>query len=159
MSQQIDLTTLTNYSSLTAGQTYSISIKAKGIGVYTNGNKSAGVNYTVPVAGYSGDIRRHFDTNFTMEACTAIKFGSAPTSASDYDAYVTSSGVKGGLSSYSGQTEIYVWPYIARKSSAVIINNVRTQGGLTYANAVKVTLTGNYDIDLCYYKDGEHPID
>lgn len=105
---------------------------------------------TVIELGYSGNIT--YQSMNTGSLCqTYIKFGSAPTSASDYDSYTAVSGLDGasstgisGDTTYSNETKVYVWG----SNSAVTINGVTTNGGNSYSNAVEVTLIGNYDITL-----------
>lgn len=100
--------------------------------------------------GYSGNITT-YQGDGPSGKTTYIKFDTAPTDANDYDSYVDGSGKLTGLTSYSNKTKVYVWGTYHGTPGTIIINNVSTSGGLDYVNAVEVTLTGNYDIELEYH--------
>ena len=105
---------------------------------------------TVIELGYSGNITAQLRAA-AGGAGTYIKFGSAPTSANDYDSSVNSTGTITGDTTYSNETKVYVWG-----NSGVIINGVTTSvdTGVTYDNAVEVILTGDYNIVLLYSSGG-----
>lgn len=102
--------------------------------------------------GYSGNITT-YQGDGGNEIETYIKFDTPPTSDNDCDAFVDKFGTPNGLTSYSNKTKVYVWSSTTYYS-AVSINNVETTGGVGYANAVEVILTGNYDIALKYQRSG-----
>jgi len=109
------------------------------------------VDWTV-LTGYSGNITTSQGPG-AQSINTYIKFDTAPSSDNDYDAYVNSTGTLTGLTSYSNKTKVYVWSTTTRPGR-ITINNVETTGGVGYANAVEVTLSGNYDIALFHQTGG-----
>ena len=74
----IDLTTLSGYSTLTKGQTYSITVKAKASG-YQDSDASAAVSYTVPQPTLAAPVITASDTTITWDAVE---------NADSYDVYV-----------------------------------------------------------------------
>ena len=74
----IDLTTLSGYSTLTKGQTYSITVKAKASG-YQDSDASAAVSYTVPQPTLAAPVITASDTTITWDAIE---------NADSYDVYV-----------------------------------------------------------------------
>lgn len=74
----IDLTTLSGYSTLTKGQTYSLTVKAKASG-YQDSDASAAVSYTVPQPTLAAPVITASDTTITWDAVE---------NADSYDVYV-----------------------------------------------------------------------
>ena len=74
----IDLTTLSGYSTLTKGSTYSLTVKAKAQG-YQDSDASAAVSYTVPQATLAAPVITASDTTITWDAVE---------NADSYDVYV-----------------------------------------------------------------------
>lgn len=105
--------------------------------------------YEKQATGYSGNITAYnLGGSGGDPSRTYIKFGSAPTSASDYNARSYSSGRFEGDTSYTNQTKAYIWSGSDSLGGA-IINDVTTRCNYTtYDNAVEITLTGNYEIKL-----------
>lgn len=83
---------------------------------------------------------------------TYIKFGSAPTSVSDYDACASAGSGLSGATSYSNQTSVWVWGNGFK--GQIIINNDMYLGGISWSAAVEIQLTGNYNIALGYGNGG-----
>lgn len=114
-----------------------------------NGDDTTSINCEcVEITGYSGNIIASTYA-FLGGGETYIKFGSAPSSNSDYDAYVNTSGALAGATTYTNQTKAYIWSSLY--SGGVRINETVTNCNYTsYSNAIEIILTSNYDIELLY---------
>lgn len=78
---------------------------------------------------------------------TYIKFGSAPSGPSDYDAYANYPNGIVGDTTYTNQTIVYVWG-TSGYAGQIKINGTFYMGGWAYNSAISFNLTGNYDIEL-----------
>lgn len=125
-------------------------------GVVSLSNPTGNVTITAVceavVTGYSGNITIEVEGGASAFE-TYIKFGSAPDSGSDYDAYVNNNGVLTGATTYTEQTKAYIWSGISYRGCVEINGTTTDCNNTTYSNAVEVTLTGNYDIKLLYNVD------
>lgn len=107
-------------------------------------------------SGYSGDINSYETVPIYGVNKTKIKFDTPPTSDNDYDSYVDFLGGLTGLTSYQNKTKIYIWCDAGYDTfySIVRINGITYNGGSNYSQATEVLLTGNYDIELGYSRNG-----
>ena len=118
-------------------------------------------------SGYSGNILSSLTMAQNAGPIIYIKFGSAPTSSSDYDAMLsnTNGATIQGISSFSDQEVAYIWA--SNNDGNVIYNNQTTSlnyqqqaGGVsiklyyTYDNPCVLTLTTNGDITLQTFYSG-----
>jgi len=119
---------------------------------------------STPTVGYSGNITASDQTSGGNPGETYIKFDNAPTSSSDYDFHCNYLGIYNSNNevvsspTYTNKTKVYVWSNNGG-TGGVIINGVTTEttGNVdseTYQDAVEVTLTGNYDIEMIYRTGG-----
>lgn len=97
---------------------------------------------------YSGNIVAGGSYSGMYSNNIYIKFGSAPSSASDCDAYVdySSPTTLQGISSYSNQTDAYIW---GRGAYTIGSGSQQTlSGNTTYSLALHITLSSNANITL-----------
>lgn len=131
----IDLTTLSGYSTLTKGSTYSLTVKAKAQG-YQDSDASAAVSYTVPQPQLAAPTITASDTTITWDAIE---------NADSYDVYVDGElyeNVTGGVTPKGETWLLKGIPLVSSKSYDNTFAISFTSNGNTYA-ALRLQGTSN----------------
>lgn len=107
------------------------------------------------LVGYSGNLIASPTESFERGLPLYIKFGSAPSSSSDYDAMLDArnGATIQGITSFSTQGIVYVWTTDGAGTMATpnIIYNGQTfstSAGTIYSNPLVIELTANGDITM-----------